>query len=291
MLPEVVALGIPPEREAIHPNLRVQDRDLYFREYPDRLGVGGYGHVPLPIDRGRPASSERGARHAVGPRVHAGHVRRDVVVGDRARAGPALRRRPASSSGINGIFSFTPDGIPLMGESTDVAGFWLAEAVWVTHGLGVGRAMAEWLVDGGSTWDLHECDVNRFEAHKLAPSFIHDRGIQNYVEVYDIIHPLQPMEEPRPLRTSPFYEREQELGAYFLEGGGWERPHWYGVNEAPARAATTVPGRERLGGPLLAPDRRRRGARDPRRRRAVRHDVAQAARGRRAGCPRLPRPA
>ena len=39
------------------------------------------------------------------------------------------------------------------------------------------------------------------------------------------------MEDPRPLRTSPFYEREQELGAYFLEGNGWERPHWYGTNE------------------------------------------------------------
>ncbi|HET9085044.1 MAG TPA: glycine cleavage T C-terminal barrel domain-containing protein, partial [Candidatus Limnocylindrales bacterium] len=95
-----------------------------------------------------------------------------------------------------------------------------------------GRAMAEWIVDGGSTSDLHECDVNRFERHQLAPGYVHDRGIQNYVEVYDIIHPLQPMEEPRPLRTSPFYEREGELGAYFLEGGGWERPHWYGVNES-----------------------------------------------------------
>ena len=73
--------------------------------------------------------------------------------------------------------------------------------------------MAEWLVDGGSTVDLHECDLNRFEAHQLAPSYIHDRGIQNYVEVYDIIHPLQPMEEPRPLRTSPFYEREQASSA------------------------------------------------------------------------------
>ena len=145
---------------------------------------------------------------------------------------PALRRPGVEiESGINGIFSFTTDGAPLMGESADVKGFWLAEAVWVTHACGVGKAMAEWLVDGGSPTDLHECDVNRFEAHQLAPSYIHDRGVQNYIEVYDILHPLQPMEDPRPLRTSPFYEREQELGAFFLEGNGWERPHWYGVNE------------------------------------------------------------
>jgi glycine cleavage system aminomethyltransferase T len=102
--------------------------------------------------------------------------------------------------------------------------------------------MAEWIVDGTASVDLHECDLTRFEAHQLSPSFIRDRGIQNYVEVYDIVHPLQPMEEPRPLRTSPFYEREAELGAYFLEGGGWERPHWYGVNEA-LLARYEVPGR------------------------------------------------
>jgi dimethylglycine oxidase len=230
-LPEVQAFGIPPDRGAIHPNIRVQDRDMYLREYPDRLAVGGYGHVPLPVDSNdllHPTEAP------VMPSVleftpdtfaETWSWAEDLV--------PALRAPEARiERGINGIFSFTPDGFPLMGESRDVRGFWVAEAVWVTHALGVGRAMAEWLVDGGSTSDLHESDLNRFEAHQLSPSFIHDRGIQNYVEVYDIIHPLQPMEEPRPLRTSPFYEREGELGAYFLEGGGWERPHWYGVNES-----------------------------------------------------------
>jgi glycine cleavage system aminomethyltransferase T len=91
--------------------------------------------------------------------------------------------------------------------------------------------MAEWLVDGHcSSFDLHECDVNRFEQHQLAPDYVLARDCQNFVEVYDIKHPLQPMEEPRPLRTSPFYAREQELGAFFLEASGWERPHWYEAN-------------------------------------------------------------
>ena len=175
-----------------------------------------------------------------------------------------------------------------MGESADVKGFWLAEAVWVTHACGVGKAMAEWLVDGGSPTDLHECDVNRFEAHQLAPSYIHDRGVQNYIEVYDIIHPLQPMEDPRPLRTSPFYEREQELGAFFLEGNGWERPHWYGVNEGllgryeiPRRNAWA----ERYWHPIAGAEALRH-ARDGR---SLRHDLAQAPGGHRAGRAGLPR--
>jgi dimethylglycine oxidase len=229
-LSEVLAFDIPPDREAIHPNIRVQDRDMYYREYPDRIAVGSYGHVPLPVDANdllHPTEAP------VMPSVLEFTPETFAESWSWAEQLVPALRSPESriERGINGIFSFTPDGYPLMGESRDVAGFWLAEAVWVTHALGVGRAMAEWLVDGGSTFALHECDLNRFEAHQLSPSFIHDRGIQNYVEVYDIVHPLQPMEEPRPLRTSPFYEREQELGATFLEGGGWERPQWYGVNE------------------------------------------------------------
>ena len=77
---------------------------------------------------------------------------------------------------------------------------------------GVGRAVSEWLVDGHcSTFDLHDCDVNRFEAHQLAPEYVLARDCQNYIEVYDILHPLQPMEAPRPLRTTPFYPRQREL--------------------------------------------------------------------------------
>ena len=98
-------------------------------------------------------------------------------------------------------------------------GFWVAEAVWVTHSAGVGRAVAEWLVDGHcSTFDLHECDVNRFEPHQLSPEYVLTRDCQNFVEVYDILHPLQPAEDLRPLRTSPFHPRQQELGAV-LPGG------------------------------------------------------------------------
>lgn len=36
--------------EASRPILRFQDRDLYFREHTDRLGIGSYAHKPLPVD-------------------------------------------------------------------------------------------------------------------------------------------------------------------------------------------------------------------------------------------------
>jgi hypothetical protein len=142
---------------------------------------------------------------------------------------PSLRHTKVDS-GFNGIFSFTPDGGPLVGESSEVAGFFLAEAVWVTHSAGVARAVAQLLVDGHSEVDLHGADVHRFEDVQLTPEYVRETSAQNFVEVYDILHPLQPRLSPRDLRVSPFHARQVELGAVFLEAAGWERPHWYEAN-------------------------------------------------------------
>lgn len=215
------------QAEVVRPILRHQGFDLYYREFGEQIGIGYYGHEPRPITAD------------------------DIVPYDTAEVMPSMRTFTAEEfepawkesrrllpaladtkidEGMNGLFSFTPDNMPLLGESRDVAGFWVAEAIWITHSAGVARSVAEWLVDGSPSIDLHECDVNRFEKHQLGPDYLRSRDCQNYVEVYDIVHPLQPMDEPRPLRTSPFYPRHQELGGYFLEANGWERPHWFEAN-------------------------------------------------------------
>lgn len=214
--------------EAVRPILRHQDAGLYYRDRFDRLGIGSYGHRPMPVraDDILPVGTAGGMPSVL-----------DFTEDDFAPAWTETRsllpatREAKVEDGINGLFSFTTDNFPLLGESPDVKGFWVAEAVWVTHSAGVGRAMAEWLVDGHcSSFDLHECDVNRFEPHQLAPEYVLTRDCRNFVEVYDILHPLQPSGEPRPLRTSPFHVRQREHGAYFLEAGGWERPQWYASN-------------------------------------------------------------
>jgi glycine cleavage system aminomethyltransferase T len=131
---------------------------------------------------------------------------------------------------FNGIFSFTPDGFSIMGEHRELAGFWVAEAVWVTHSAGVAKATAEWIIDGTPSIDVHECDLYRFEDIARSPKFIMQTSSQAFIEVYDIIHPNQYRTALRGLRTSPFYERQKELGAHFYEGAGWERPAWFEAN-------------------------------------------------------------
>ncbi|WP_433795261.1 GcvT family protein [Actinoplanes sp. CA-252034] len=207
--------------EASRPILRHQDQDLYYREHGDRLGIGYYGHRPMPASSFGTAPMPSVLPFT--PDDFAPAWRESVALL------PGLASTEVEE-GMNGIFSFTADGFPLIGEHRELAGFWVAEAVWVTHSAGVARALAQWLVDGQPAIDLHEADLHRFEQVQLAPAYVEERASQNFIEVYDIVHPLQPMERPRPLRTSPFHPRQVSLGAVFLEGGGWERPHWYTSN-------------------------------------------------------------
>ena len=217
--------------EAGLPILRHQDQDLYFRELVDRLGIGSYAHRPMPVDLRDLADSAD---------VSASSMPSMLPFTDEDFAQPweqcklllPCLEKAKVDSGFNGIFSFTPDGGPLIGESSDVSGFWIAEAVWVTHSAGVARAVAQLLVDGRSDTDLHTCDVHRFEEVQVAPEYVNETSQQNFIEVYDILHPLQPRLSPRDLRVSPVYVRQKELGAVFLESGGWERPHWYEANAA-----------------------------------------------------------
>jgi dimethylglycine oxidase len=208
-------------REAAHPILRHQDRSMYFRQHADAYGFGSYRHEPLPVEPAAvpsPAIMPFTPEHFEGAQAAA------------ARLLPALRSA-ALPYRINGVFSFTPDGFPLLGESGSVRGLWVAEAVWITHAGGVGEAIAEWMAEGDPGFDLHECDLNRFPAHALTPAYVRARAAQQYREVYDIVHPLQQAERPRNLRLSPFYRRQQEQGAVFFETAGWERPQWFSANE------------------------------------------------------------
>ena len=215
--------------EARDPILRHQDASMYLRQRQDHYVIGAYRHEPLLVE------AENIPDWDESPEMPSMMEWQDDIFefGRRAAAdvvpcldGVDLTRK------VNGMFSFTPDGMPLLGESPQVRGFWLAEAVWITHAGGVGKAVAEWMVDGAPSSDLRECDIARFHPYATTPSYVRARGAQQYREVYDIIHPQQQMEHPRNLRTTPYHKRFVELGAELFENTAWERPQWFAANEA-----------------------------------------------------------
>src|SRR6185312_2939689 len=114
---------------------------------------------------------------------------------------------------INGILSLTPDGLPILGESPEVKGLWSAAAVWVKEGPGVGRAVAEWMTNGESEIDLQSSDIARFYEHQKTRAHVRARAAEGFNKTYGIVHPSEQWESNRGVRVSPFYEREQALGA------------------------------------------------------------------------------
>jgi glycine cleavage system aminomethyltransferase T len=218
-------------REVVHPILRHQDMAMYFRHRGDHYAVGNYKHEPIATaqsDLRHPSST--GPMPSLMPWTPRDF---DVAEAEAARLLPSLagRMRPSDASrSINGMFSFTPDAGSIVGESAKVRGFWICEAVWVTHGGGMGRQVAEWMALGEPSYDLAEADANRFYPYATTPPYVLERGKQQYREVYDIIHPLQQMTSPRRLRLTPFSSQHRELGAEFFSAAGWERPHWFEGN-------------------------------------------------------------
>jgi glycine cleavage system aminomethyltransferase T/glycine/D-amino acid oxidase-like deaminating enzyme len=144
---------------------------------------------------------------------------------------------------INGLFSLTPDGMPILGETPEVKGLWSAAAVWVKEGPGVGKSVAEWMVLGESHIDLHSSDVSRFHAHQKTRSHVRARTGEAFPKTYGIIHPSEQWASDRNLRLSPMHDQERVLGAVFYEVAGWERPHWYEAN-APLVERYGLEGRE-----------------------------------------------
>ncbi|WP_028390345.1 GcvT family protein [Bacillus cihuensis] len=215
--------------EVATPILRDQDSAMYFRQLFNGIGIGSYQHEALPVEVSEIAKyGETKEMPSVKPFTPE-HFEKPWQ--DAKELLPGLKQA-GWNRGINGIFSFTPDGMPLLGESQKVRGFWVAEAIWVTHSAGVGKQMAEWIVNGAPTLDLELGDINRFDKYAQSPAYYKPRSIENYEKVYDIHHPFMPPESSRNMRVSPYYMRQQTLGAYFNEKSGWEQPQWYEANDS-----------------------------------------------------------
>jgi 4-methylaminobutanoate oxidase (formaldehyde-forming) len=135
---------------------------------------------------------------------------------------------------VNGPEAFTPDGEFILGPS-DVRGFWVA-AGFCAHGLagagGMGKLVAEWIVDGSPSLDVWHMDSRRFGAAHRSQTYTLARTKEVYETYYDVKYPGHERTAGRPLRVSAAYGRLTELGAAFGEKAGWERANWFEPNAA-----------------------------------------------------------
>ena len=136
---------------------------------------------------------------------------------------------------MNGPESFTPDSKPLLGESPFLKGFFVAAGMNSTgmmSSAGVGKAMAEWLVDGEAPMDLWAVDIARFDRASANKNFLIKRMEEAVADVFAIHWPYKQATAGRDQRRSSLHQAFMEVGAVFGVPTGWERPLWYAANEA-----------------------------------------------------------
>ncbi len=129
---------------------------------------------------------------------------------------------------INGPMIFSPDLAPLLGPWPGLRGYICAAGVMTgfNQGGGVGRVIAEWIIEGEPSLDVFAWDVARFGAW-AGKGFTKARTKWFYEHRTNRIYPHQQFEAGRPVRTYPSYDRLKSHGAVFGEMFGFETPLWY----------------------------------------------------------------
>jgi glycine cleavage system aminomethyltransferase T/glycine/D-amino acid oxidase-like deaminating enzyme len=213
-----------------YPIVRDMDTNMYERQDGGGLEIGSYAHRPIMIDADEIPSI---AESALSP-TELPFTQQDFEL----QMEQALELMPEivgdESVGvryaINGLLSVTHDGLPLLGETPEVAGLWSAAAIWIKEGPGAGKTVAELMVHGESEIDVYESNIARAYPHQKTKTHIRARVNESFNKMYGIVHPSEQWESDRRVKLSPYYEREQELLAVFYEAAGWERPQWYESN-------------------------------------------------------------
>ena len=213
-----------------YPIVRDMDTNMYERQDGGGLEIGSYAHRPILMDADEIPSIEESALSPTELPFTQADFELQMeqalelmpdIVGDES-----VGVRYA----INGLLSVTLDGLPLIGETPEVKGLWSAAAIWIKEGPGSGKTVAELIVHGESEIDVYDSNIARAYPHQKTKAHVQARASEGFNKMYGIVHPAEQWESDRRVKLSPYYERQQELGAIFYEAAGWERPQWYESN-------------------------------------------------------------
>ena len=136
---------------------------------------------------------------------------------------------------MNGPESFTSDTRPLVGQVPQLDGLFVAagmNSVGVMSSAGIGRALADWMVDDRPAMDMWEVDVARVDPASATPAHLSARMEEAVADLFALHWPYKQPGAGRDLRQSALHDRWAALGAVFGLSAGWERGLWYAQKPA-----------------------------------------------------------
>lgn len=153
---------------------------------------------------------------------------------------------------VNGAFTFTPDGNPLVGPVRMLRNYWLACGVMAgfSQAGGVGRTLAEWIVHGEPTIDALAMDNARYGDFASNREYLKATTSQFYSRRFVLTFPNEQLPAGRPLRRPGAYAAMTAAGAKWGVSWGLEIPLYFaptGFVETPSQhrsEAHDIVGRE-----------------------------------------------
>ncbi len=133
---------------------------------------------------------------------------------------------------VNGAFTFSPDGNPLVGPVSSVPNYWLACGVMAgfLQGGGVGKTLAEWMIHGETEADAWPMDIARYGAFTSNREYIRQTTGQFYSRRFVMTYPNEQLPAGRPLKKAPAWSDMNAAGAQWGCSWGLEVPLMFAGN-------------------------------------------------------------
>ncbi|TIL49660.1 FAD-dependent oxidoreductase [Mesorhizobium sp.] len=127
---------------------------------------------------------------------------------------------------VNGAFTFSPDGNPLVGPVRGVPNYWVACGVMAgfLQGGGVGKSLAEWMIHGEPEADVYGMDIARYGDFASNREYIRQTTGQFYSRRFVMSYPNEQLPAGRPLRASAAHDAMTAAGAQWGSSWGMEVP-------------------------------------------------------------------
>lgn len=136
---------------------------------------------------------------------------------------------------VNGAFTFTPDGNPLVGPVPGKRNLWVACGCMggFSQGGAIGLTLSQWMTTGDPGHDIFGMDIARYGAFASGENYLRDTTRQFYARRFVISYPNEELPAGRPLKTSPVHDRLAAEGARFGVTWGMETPQYFVTGRAP----------------------------------------------------------
>ena len=215
-----------PEIESLGAGIRLPvgtdfDGNIYFRQEGKGMLLGTYEAKSTPWKvQGTPLDF---GHELLEPKLE--NIQDRLSIGFKRI--PALEKAGIKNI-INGPFTFGPDGNPLIGPVTGKKNYWVAVGVMAgfCQAGGVGKSIAEWIIDGEPSIDIWAMDVSRFGDY-ASPEYGTIKSSENYERRFIMTFPNETLPKGRMQKTTSIYDRLIKKGAVMGDNFGLEHVLWF----------------------------------------------------------------